>query len=230
MRQFILLASAALWLSALSVGAPCTTGTLSSYIALGSAGCTIGTNNLFDFRTLNVTSGATAISTTSVSLTPLGGTLDPGLTAAVSVSASSGNLLETLFTYKISGNSYLSSSITLSGGTETGTGAVGEIENYCAGGVFGSSGITGCTGVAGTLLTLDGIQASDSRSFSAVTILGVTNDLTIDAGPAGSASGGTFTDRFTATSAVPEPFSVTLSALGLSLAIVARKKLTNSKL
>lgn len=230
MGKFVLVAVATVAVSTICAGAPCTTGTLSSYIALGSTGCTIGTNNLFDFQAQSGVTGATAIATSTVSLTPLGGALDPGLISSVGVSASSGSLLETIFTYKISGNSYISSSLTLTGSSETGSGAVTGLENFCAGGIFGPGGTTGCTGVAGSLVTLDGIQGQDSRSFSSVTLLSVTNDLTFDAGRSGSASGGTLTDRFTAIAAIPEPVTTLLTAVGLMLVVAGRKKFIRSGL
>jgi hypothetical protein len=98
---------------------------------------------------------------------------------------------------------------------------VTDIQNYCAGGTFGPDGVTGCAALTGALVTLDGIQQTDSASFGAVGSLSITDDFTLDGGLGGSASGGNFTDQFTAgsISAVPEPFGFSLMNLGLWLVL-----------
>lgn len=225
MGKFAFLAVAA-WLPCLCSAAPCVSGTLSSYIGLGGAGCTIGTNTLFDFRMLPGTAGGSEIAALNVLLAPLGGAFDPGLVTTVSATAMSGSVLETLFTYKITGGFYTSSSIALANSSVTRDGGVTGIENLCIGGTFGGSGTTGCIGVATSLLTAAGVQNQDSKTFSPASLLSVTNDLTIDGGIAGSASGGMLTNRFTA---VPEPTTALFTLIGLTLAAAARKKLTNSR-
>jgi hypothetical protein len=75
---------------------------------------------------------------------------------------------------------------------------VTDIQNYCAGGTFGPDGVTGCAAVTSALVTLDGIQQTDSASFAGVSLLSITDDFTLDGGLGGSASGGSFTDQFTA--------------------------------
>jgi len=199
--------------------APCGTGSLASYVALGSGGCTIGANTLYDFQTLSGIAGATPISSAAVTLSPLGGNYNLGLSAMVNVTANTGTLLETLFTYKIAGNFYVGDAITLANSSASLDGAVSGIQNFCAGGTFGSSGVTGCTGTAGSLLTLSGVQSQDSTSFRPVTLLSVTDDFTFDSGTAGSASGGTMTNQFTA---VPEPAAFFVTGMGLALAAALR--------
>ncbi len=215
MKQFLFLTlltfAAAFGCSA----APCGSGSLASYIALGSGGCTVGNNTLFDFRSLSGIAGATAIAPTTVALAPLGGTFDPGLSATVNVTASSGVLLEALFTYEIAGGTYVSDSIALTNSSSSLDGAVTDVQHFCAGGTFGSSGVSGCTGVTGSLLTLSGVQNQNSTSLGSVTLLSVTDDFTVDGGLSGSASGGTMTNRFTA---VPEPAAFFITAMGLVLA------------
>ena len=215
MKQFL---SLPLLVAAVALGssaAPCGTGSLASYVALGSDGCTIGANTLFDFRILSGIAGATPISSGAVTLAPLGGTLDPGLSVMVNTTANAGTLLESLFTYKITGGIYISDSLALTNSSASMDGAVTGIQNFCAGGTFGSSGVTGCTGVAGSLLTLAGVQIQDSASLGPVSLINVTNDFTLDGGSAGSASGGTLASRFTA---VPEPAVFFMTGMGLALA------------
>lgn len=206
-------------LSVLCSAATCTDGTLASYIGLGAVGCTIGANTLYDFHTVSGISGATPISTADVSIAPLGGNFDPGITASVSTVAGANTQLELLFTYQIAGTSYVGDSITLAGASETGDGAVTDIQNFCAGGTFGPDGVSSCTGMPGSLLTLDGVQNHDSTTFGPTSFFGVTDDLTLDGGLMGSASGATITDRF---SSVPEPISYLLTGLGLALGLGAK--------
>jgi hypothetical protein len=203
----------------LSSATPCGNGSLASYIALGASGCTIGSNTLFGFQTVSGIAGATTIATSALAITPFGGTTSFGFTATTTQTAGAGSLFESIFTYQISGNSYTGSSIALAGSSETGDGAVTDIQNYCAGASFGPDGVTGCAATPGALVTLDGIQQTDLASFAGVGLLSITDDFTLDGGLGGSASGGNFTDQFTArsVSAVPEPFGFSLMGLGLGL-------------
>jgi hypothetical protein len=222
MKGLLIMISVVMTAAGLSSAAPCGNGSLASYIGLGAGGCTIGSNTLFGFQTVSGTAGATAIATSALAITPFGGTTSFGFTAATTQTAGANSLLETIFTYRISGNSYTGSSIALVGSSETGDGAVTDIQNYCAGGTFGPDGVTGCTAGAGTLVTLNGIQQTDLASFTGVGLLSITDDFTLDGGLTGSASGGSFTDQFTAgsVSAIPEPFGFSLMGLGLGLVLV----------
>jgi len=216
-KQFVLLISAIASLTQLCRGASCVSGTLASYIALGATGCTIGANNLSGFQTLSGLAGAISVSPADVTITPNGGALNPGITVGANASAAAGMQLELLFTYRISGNSYTGISINLADSRATGDGAVSDVNDYCAGGMFGPDGVSGCSGTAGSLVLLN--SGSDLATFSAVPSLNVTDDLTFDGGTMGSAAGGSITDRFTA---VPEPFTVLLTAAGIALALGLR--------
>jgi hypothetical protein len=222
MKRFALTIAAVIATAGLSSAATCGNGSLASYIALGAGGCTIGGNTLFGFQTVSGIAGATPIATSALAITPFGGSTSFGFTAALTQTAGANSLFETIFTYQISGNSYTGSSIALAGSSETGDGAVTDIQNYCAGGTFGLGGVTGCAAVTGALVTLAGIEQTDSASFTGVGLLSITDDFTLDGGLGGSASGGSFTDQFTArsVSAVPEPFGFSLMGLGLGLVLV----------
>lgn len=222
MRRLLFLATALfINLSPCATAATCTNGSLASYISLGSEGCTIGTNTLYDFQTVSGTAGAMEISTQDVTISPLGGNYNPGFIASISQSTSANNELETIFAYRISGTTYVGDCITLGSSSETGDGAVTDVQNLCAGGTFGPDGLTGCTGSPGSLLTLDGTQNQDATGLGSVSLLSVTDDFTLDGGLAGSAAGGNFTDRF---SAVPEPSSCWLIAFGLALTLGIKLK------
>ena len=204
---------------------PCVAGSLADYVSLGAGGCTIGGNTVSSFTVLSGITGATELAPGTVSIQPFGGTADPELAFTVSESVQTPPLLETIFTYEISGNPYTQSEIDLSNSSETVDGAVTDIQNICEDGNFGSDGVTGCTGLSTSLLTLDGIQNTDSTALSALSFLSVTDDFTLDPGTAGSASGGVFTDQFTAATTVPEPnLTVLLGALTLALAAIRKRR------
>jgi MYXO-CTERM domain-containing protein len=212
----LLIGCAALFsVAQLCAASTCTSGTLASYLSLGSSGCTIGGETLYNFSILSGQTGATELSAASITITPSGGVYSPTLTFTTSQSASTNALLESFFTYDLSGASLVSSAITLSGSSETGDGGVTEIENFCAGGMFDSTGVGNCTGTAGSLLTLDGAQNSDYSGLGPVSFLNVTDDFTLSGGTIGSAAGGTFTNSF---GAVPEPASIMFAGFGLALA------------
>ena len=217
MNRSIFLVSAIFSVAWMCSATPCATGSLAAYISLGSKGCTIGGNTLLDFLALSSgTAGATPILPADVTISPLVGTDSPGIHAAINMTASAGVLLETFFTYQVSGQSYVSDSIKLAGSTQSGDGAVTDVQNFCAGGRFGPDGVTGCTGFAGSLIALNGVQNQDSTSFRPATLLSVTDDFTLDGGLSGSASGGNISDRFTA---VPEPATSLLGGIALALAL-----------
>lgn len=196
----------------------CATGTLATYEALGSTGCMIGSVTVGSFGAVPGTGGATAIDPTDVIVTPSGGTTDPALTFSVDMNAATNMLLESIFTYQISGASFTSDALNLSNSSETGDGAVTDLQNYCIGGTFGPDGVDGCGTTTGGLLGLDGVQNMDSTSFPGAAFLSITDDFTLDGGTDGSAAGGTFSDSFTATStsSTPEPGAFLLCGAGMA--------------
>ena len=156
-----------------SANSACTMESLASYISLGSGGCTIGADTFASFRIVSPgTAGATAIDPSTVTVTPSGGTTDPTLTFTTSLTTTTPELLEALFNYTVAGANFTSDTLTLSGSSETVDGAVTDVQNYCVGGNFGSDGVDGCPGSAGSHLTLDGAINSDQ-----VTIAGTTRSL-----------------------------------------------------
>ncbi len=229
MRKIVILGVAIAALAQISSAATCTSGTLAGYIGLGSSGCTIGSDTLSSFQLLAGTTGATEIAAANVLLSPTGASANPGLITSVNVVSMTGSVQETLFTYQLSGSSYNSAAISLSNASESGDGAVTGLLNFCAGGAFGADGVSACTGVTGGLATVDGAQNQDSAAFTPVNLLSITNDLTIDGGTAGSATGGALFEQFGATAtATPEPISVWLTGIGLALVAVRRLKFSGT--
>jgi hypothetical protein len=211
--------------ASLARGEPiCVSGTLASYIALGSPGCALGSNLLSNFETLSGISGSLPIASSNITVTPLLNAGNVGLLFNLSSNALGGDILEALFSYRISGGSYATASISASGTSVSGNGAVTDIQNLCLGGSFGPDGITGCsTSRTGSLLLLG--DGSAPTSFAAASSLSVTDDLTFDSGGSGSsnrAAGGVFTDSVSSSaSSVPEPRTLSLLIVGaLSAAFI----------
>lgn len=221
MKRGLLIISLTFLLSGIGYSASCAAGTLASYIALGSTGCRVGVNQFFDFATVPGTAGASEISTNSVSLAPLGGSSNPGLSVIIRASASANTLLETIFTYRAAGGEYSSDNIALNNSSETGDGGVTDTQNYCLGGTFGPDGVSGCSGTAGALLTVDGVQNNDSISFASTALLAITDDFVVDGGTGGSAQGGKITDQFTA---VPEPSIFGLFGIAAAFGAMIRRR------
>jgi hypothetical protein len=202
----------------------CVSGTLASYVALGSPGCALGSNLLSSFEILSGINGSTPISSSAINITPLMNAGDVGLMFSLSSSASDGSILEALVGYRISGGSYTAASISASGTSASGNGAVTDIQNLCLAGSFGPDGVTRCsTGRTGTLLLLG--DGSGSTSFAAAASVSVTDDITFDSGGSGSgnrAAGGVFMDNFTSSAGnVPEPRTLSLLIAGaLSIAFI----------
>ena len=174
--------------------APCVAGTLASYISLGATGCTLGGSTLGSFRILTGIGGSIAIPPQNVSLTP-NSAGSPGITIQTNANAGANVTLETRFAYIITGATYTGIHIALSNAAANGDGTVTYIQDYCPGGTFSADGYGGC-GPAGNLFALNG--GSDQATFPGVTQVNVADDLTIDGGTSGSASGGTAADTFTA--------------------------------
>jgi hypothetical protein len=192
----------------------CSPGTLASYEGLGPDGCTIGSTTFSGFNAPSGISLSSAIPLSNISVTPQGGTANPSLVFSFSVTALNGQILESLINYSVSGALFTSTTITAGGTTTAGNGAVTDIQNYCLGGSFDSTGVFNCSsGKAGDLVVLG--FGNDSAMFTGVASVNVTNDITFDSGGAGSgnsAAGGVFTAAFTSTTAVPEPRGLGLLA------------------
>jgi PEP-CTERM motif len=219
MKTLLLVGASLFCFQTLSATPICMTGTLASYESLGAGGCTIGTNTLASFTTLALTFGAAAIAPGAITITPMGGTDNPGLMFTFSQTASTGQTLEAIFDYMISGPSYTADMLTLSGSSETGNGDVSDVQNFCEGGSFGPDGVDGCTHASGGLVTVDGLQNMDQSSLVSPHLLSITDDIVVDSGGTGTASAGTFVDQLTATTGVPEPGTYLL--LGAGIAVVA---------
>jgi hypothetical protein len=208
-------------------GSPlCASGTLTSYEALGSGGCTIGSSTLFGFNTPPGLSSSYPIPPADIIISPTSGTNTLSLTFSLSTIAINNAVLEALINYSISGPLYALSSISASGTSSSGNGGVTDIQNFCAGGSFDLSGVRNCnTGNTGDLLILG--DGNVSSSFPAVALLSLTDDFTLDSGDFGSANmagAAAFTDQLTfAAASVPEPQTLFLALARIFSAAVVRR-------
>ena len=207
----------------------CIPGTLASYVALGPGGCMIGTDTISTFQTLSGITGSVAILPALVSITPSGASNNPALT--FNTSSTTGAILESIFTYRLSGASFTGSMINLSNTSFTGNGVVTDIQNLCGSGTFGSDGVSGCTGTTlGPLVSA--YSGPDQTTFAGKSFLSVTDDFTIDGSAGGTATGGTFQDQFTAipvASGVPEPGTMFITSLGGGLFFVLRQRFSRQQ-
>ena len=230
MNKAALLFALTLLVSGSVLGAPmCMPDTLAGYIGLGSGGCEIAGATFSGFATLPPITGAQAIPATAISVSPTASGTTVGLDLRVDATAASGQILQALFGYMLSGRSFISDSITLSGVTATGGAIVTDIQNYCAGGSFLPGGVTGCRGTAGDLVVLN--SGTDQAVLPGVSNLAIVHDLTLDAGVGGTATAGMISDRFTVaadSAPIPEPQTyllMTSALLFLALRSRSSKKL-----
>lgn len=221
MKRALCLVALCFVVTRFSHAASCASGSLATYISLGSAGCTIGGNTYFNFQDLAGSFGATQLDPSAVNITPSGGNYNPAITAVVNVSATAPNAYETMFTYSVTGLTYVSETMTLSGSSETGDGDVTDTINYCEGGPFGPDGVDGCAGITGGTNLIDGAINRDMFTFDPPYFLSLTYDLVIDGGTAGTAMGATINDSLSAT---PEPAPVCLAAVGLFLVVTLKPR------
>src|ERR1035437_8845898 len=144
MTKRILLSLAACGILQTAVwGALCTVGTVATYEALGTTGCTIGDKVFSTFSFSNsATGGAVAPTAAGVAVTPVttaGGEI--GLSFGALWTAGSGQLVDTTITFDVAvvaGGAFLiddASTVQSSGGF-TGNGAASVTEGICAGPVF----------------------------------------------------------------------------------------------
>lgn len=208
-------------------GTICATGTLASYIALGSSGCTIGTNTFSQFTETSFLNGATNISPSLITVTPVGGTLNPGLNFTGNLTATNSQVFDGLINYFLTGNTFTTDTITLSNATMAGNGAVTDIQNFCGNSNFTApTFVSGCPGgqSPGSPLLVFGNGSASAAMLA--NSLGITHNITIDGGGTGTASGLNVTDSFSATApgTVPEPSSLILLSSGVALALASKRR------
>ena len=221
---------ATLLFSAASVmAAPCTSGSLQSYINLGSSGCGLGTTQFNNFVIAPGIAGATAINPNSINVTPGGGPFNYTFMFGLNQTANPGDLLQSLFRFSVTGSSLTQASIAINPASSVlGDGAITGILDICPNGMFAGNSPSGCgtaSQSAVAFLTSSDAMLFDSRSFSGARSFDIFVDLTADGGSSGTAS---FVSATVGVSDVPEPSVIWLSGVGIALlgALRHRRNLT----
>ena len=202
--------------------ASCVPGTLASYMALGPAGCTIGSNVLANFAQGSALNGTTNIPASGLNIFPAGGSSNPGLIITGNVTAGSGQVFSTLLNYTITGSTYTSDTVALSNTTATGNGAATDIQNFCLNGDFQTPTlVAGCAAGQGSGSPLLVVGNGEATATFSATSLGITHNLVIDSGITGTASGAVIVDQFHTTGSTAGSGTVTSVSAGNWLPIVA---------
>ncbi|MDX2178289.1 MAG: PEP-CTERM sorting domain-containing protein [Bryobacteraceae bacterium] len=212
MKKLLLLCSSILVLGSVAQAAPCVSGSLDSYVALGAGGCEFEGLTFSNFQLLTVPFGATELPSINITVNPLmagpmGGT---GLEFALTVAAGAGSYLASSFQYDVSPFVIpVLTSVELTGAMAMGDGVV--------------TALTIANGTA-LIALVDGFSSLpfSSSVIPAAMPFTVLTEIGVDGGPGGSASFTAASNRF---SQVPEPSAWLLTATGLLAAgAISRRK------
>ncbi len=232
MKNAVLALAVILACSVVAFAGPCPTTTYDVYVDTLGGGCTINdqTYSAFTYSGSSNPPG-NQIPAGGVNVNPITTAGNPGLnfTAGWLASNSTGVLEEdSLFSWTVNSSTPITDlTLAISGASFSGTGEVVVAEQACLGALLPS-----CSG--GTIITLSvftdaaGTQLVDTASFTGVTEISVSKNLTVAAGTDGEATVSSLTDQFSeqGSGSVPEPSSITKLGLG-AVAVIgfARRKL-----
>ncbi len=213
--KFIFIASLLLSMGSTVFAATCGIGNLQTLIGLGAGGCQVGAVTFSNFQIVPGQTDATVISPTQVQFTPGGSAFNPlFMIAFTNPTATSGQFLESIFRFSISGASLTGASIALAG-SATGDGLVTGVLNVCPGGRFTSNAIDGCPASVAAIAFISAAdqQLTESTGRLIASFFDVFVDLTLDARPNGTA---TLRSATVGVTAIPEPSAALMLAAGLA--------------
>jgi hypothetical protein len=216
-RFTLLTAVFLLAMSGRALAAPCVPGSLTNYLAVGSCSIDSATFSAFNLVT-PLPSGATPISTDTISVTPFSTASGFGFLFGFDVRADAGILRELLFGYQVSATGLTSAGLAMTGASATDDGVVTGVQDVCINGTFATPP-TGCSGTPNSNLVfqIDGDQQLTSLLLFPPALLAIVNDIAVDGGVLGFATlGGSVANTFTV-AAVPEPASLLLVGTGLTM-------------
>ncbi len=207
LRLRLALAAGLLAIASYAKAAPCISGTLDTYAALGPLGCTIGAAQFSDFTILP--GSFTQIDPSGITLTP---TVDPGFLVDLGVLAGAGETLQSNFTFAASGALFNSADIALIGSFVTPDGA------NTAAAIF----TPGAIAIAFDI----GLDASlvESAALGGIPSVLTELDFVVDGGSAGEASLNQGSIAFSTTAPVPEPATALFVLPALFLLICRTRK------
>src|SRR5580704_14977150 len=216
-----------------AAAAPCTPGTLASYMALGDTGCTVGNDTFFNFQldTYSSSGGATAIPASGIIVEGLGPTGTTGASAVAPFLSSDIGVDFSTVCATTAGQTLddnISFSVSVGAGAASITDAGLVQDSYTTGN--GNVTVTekGCSGMTFPCNQVWGVATNDT-SFVNDTIFSPTGTISVEKDIAVSGNGGTagvssVADVFS-TSEVPEPRAVSLLlGLGLVAGFAFKKK------
>ena len=223
MKRFVVMAGVLLGISFSGSAAPlCVTGSLTSFIALGSGGCEVGDLQFFGFASLTAPPGSTALAPGAITVSPntSGG---PGLLFTLSgANSSSVAILDARLGFDVTPvagarNRISDSTLTQNGGTATGSGGVTGVETICVGSAITATGA--CPGTLasrnlGTFAIAGLTGTTDNLVFGPTGLAGIVGDFSAGGGPNGTAAVTSFGINISE-SAVPEPATVLLTGCAL---------------
>jgi hypothetical protein len=214
MKATLLLSS--MLIAGTAFGSSCVTGSLDSYINLGSGGCNIGAVSLSGFTVAAGQNGTTPINPSQVVVTPGGFPLAPIVTFALSTTSTAPAFLESFFRFQAFGPGLVGNMLSLNSGSATGDGVSTALEYICPGASFSANAPVGCPGSSSLVTFADSSssQLSDFASFPPTSFSDIFVDLSADGGVAGSATFGSATVQFTA---IPEPTATLLIITGFAM-------------
>ena len=219
MRFTLLTAGFLLAMSGRALAAPCVPGNLTNYLAVGSCSIDSATFSAFNLVT-PLPTGATPISTNTISVTPFSTASGVGFLFGFDVRADAGILRELLFGYQVNATGLTGAGLAMTGAGATDDGVVTGVQDVCVNGTF-STPPTGCSGSpkSNVVFQIDGDQQLTSMLlFPPTALLAVVNDIAVDGGLSGFATlGGSVANTFTVAAAVPEPASLLLLGTGLTM-------------
>jgi len=192
--SFVTVAAMAAVLRSQPVPQPCKSGTLLEYIELlplfeESGGCTVGQAVFSDFELSFIQPTAEEIDPSNIRITPVNDSRGSGLEFTVNLAARSGRVVESAIAFTVSGARFTRTTLSTTGATAAGDGAVAVIEDNCLGDFsFLGQCFVPTTATAIAAVIRDDEVPPDPLSFAPVELIGVNIDMIADGGSNGQAA------------------------------------------